>query len=131
MTVSLHLPPSLALRACGQSILHVEAAQTVDEALAEISRKFPGLLDRSGTLRVLLNGIDILYLQGRKTHVQDDDTILLVETVLRTPTQPSTPQSLPSSSLNPASLPDLTGHPDDLDQRHVSDRLNSIKNWCI
>lgn len=89
MTVTLHLPPSLAVLACGQATLHVGPAQTVDEALAGVSRDHPGLLDHADTLRVLLNGIDIHYLQGRKTQVQDDDTILLVETVLRAPARPS------------------------------------------
>lgn len=81
----IYLPTPLRRLTRGQSRVMAEG-RTVEEALAELERQYPGLREQlrepSGEVRrfinVFVNGTEIRMLQGPATPIEDADEVSIV-----------------------------------------------------
>jgi molybdopterin synthase sulfur carrier subunit len=89
MPITVKIPAPLRPLTANQSEVVVENAATVQAALEELSRKFPGLkdrlLDEKGALRryvnLFRNDEDIRHGQGLATSLQEGDRLTIVPAI--------------------------------------------------
>ena len=90
MTVSVVLPRALLTYSRGSSTLELEArCSTVADALAELGRQWPAVLDRVVTeqgevrehVNIFVGEESIRFASGLATPVRDGDTIMIVAAV--------------------------------------------------
>ena len=87
MSVRIHIPTPMRQHTEGQAIVETSGA-TVQAALDDLGRKFPGVQQRifeSGQVRrfinVYLNDEDIRYLDNLATAVKDGDELSIIPAV--------------------------------------------------
>ncbi len=89
MPITVKIPAPLRTLTANQSEVVVENAATVQAALEELSRKYPGikdrLLDEKGGLRryvnLFRNDEDIRHGQGLATSLQEGDRLTIVPAI--------------------------------------------------
>jgi molybdopterin synthase sulfur carrier subunit len=89
MPITVKIPAPLRPMTANQSEVAVENAVTVQAALEELSRKYPGLkdrlLDEKGALRryvnLFRNDEDIRHGQGLATVLQEGDKLTIVPAI--------------------------------------------------
>ncbi|HZX96498.1 MAG TPA: ubiquitin-like small modifier protein 1 [Myxococcales bacterium] len=89
MPVTVKIPAPLRPLTANQSEVAVENATSVQAALEELSRKYPGikekLLDDKGALRryvnVFRNDEDVRHAQGLATAVKEGDRLTIVPAI--------------------------------------------------
>jgi molybdopterin synthase sulfur carrier subunit len=89
MPITVKIPAPLRPMTANQSEVAVENAATVQAALEELSRKYPGLkdrlLDEKGALRryvnLFRNDEDIRHGQGLATVLQEGDKLTIVPAI--------------------------------------------------
>jgi len=88
--ITIELPKALGLNVDGKSEVVIdEPCATVGDALAELGRKAPGVLDRivdeQGAVRmhinVFMDGESIRFLDGLRTPVHDGASILFLAAI--------------------------------------------------
>jgi MoaD family protein len=87
MSVQIHIPTPMRQHTQGQAVVEANGA-SVQEALDELGRQFPALLQRifeNGQVRrfvnVYLNDEDIRYLDNLATPVKDGDELAIIPAV--------------------------------------------------
>lgn len=87
MAIRIHIPTPMRQHTEGQAVVEVEAS-TVQNALDELGRKFPGITQRlfeNGQVRrfvnVYVNDEDVRYLDNLATAVKGGDELSIIPAV--------------------------------------------------